>query len=163
MPVGTGVVVGLVLLGLTSGFGLLTRVGLLLAAAMVTAALMRVQRRGRRGECIRLTTEYKLSSEEAHSAIRLVESGKVSTSVRLRLAAHDYAQHQLDTNPPTLGWVVARGVAVVFGGYLTYAVIHPYPPGYLAPTLILTAGAACYHFHTRPERMREALHKTEPR
>jgi len=33
MPVGTGVVVGLVLLGLTSGFGLLTRVGLLLAAA----------------------------------------------------------------------------------------------------------------------------------
>lgn len=162
MPVGTGVVVGLVLLGLTSGFGLLTRVGLLLAAAMVTAALMGGQRRGRRGECIRLTTEYGLSSEEAHSAIRLVESGRASTSVRLRLAAHDYAQRQLDTNP-TPGWVVARGVAVVFGGYFIYAVIHPYPPGYLAPTLILTAGAACYHFHTRPERMREALHKTEPR
>lgn len=79
----------------------------------------------------------------------------------LRPAAHDHAQRQLATYP-TPGWLLARGLAVVVGGYLTYAVIHPYPSGYLAPTLILTAGATCYHLHTRAERMRTVLNKLGP-
>jgi len=131
MTVGTGVVVGLVLLGVTSGFGLLARGGLLLGAAMVAAALMGCQRRGQQGERDRLAAEYGLSGEEAHSVIRLVESGKVGVCGRLLPAAHDHAQRQLDPNP-TSGWVLARGIAVVFGGYITYAVIHPYPSDYLA-------------------------------
>jgi len=142
-----------VAVGFAGDLGLMDVPSLLIAALVITVALIGLRWSDRRVERKHLVHDHGLSSYDARMAMHLVDSGEVMRAA-LRPAGRDYAQRQLD-HGPTPVWVPALGVVMAVAVYLPYAALPDARVFALAGIGVI--GFRCHHVYTRPARLRSAL------